>query len=152
MRLEAAPSAEAEEVMQALSHDLMSPYCPGRTIATCPSPNARKLEAQILEQAEAGRSREQIEAALAERFPGIRGYVGRPELIWDHAAAAVLAWIDRGGPLPPLPDVPEAALLRRGRLQPGRVGVGDGVVLRVGVKVRPVPVAARIGREESTEP
>lgn len=90
MRLEPGASAEAEAMMQSLSHDLMSPYCPGRTIATCPSPNARKLEAQILEQAEAGRSREEIESTLAERFPGIRGYVGRPELIWGTAAGALV--------------------------------------------------------------
>ncbi|MFY0531261.1 cytochrome c-type biogenesis protein [Nannocystis pusilla] len=55
--------------MLELSHDLMSPYCPGRTIATCPSPNARKLEAQILDQARSGESRETIENTLVARFP-----------------------------------------------------------------------------------
>jgi cytochrome c-type biogenesis protein CcmH/NrfF len=85
------PDPQAEAVMQELSHDLMSPYCPGRTIATCPSPQARKLEAQILEQAEHGKTRAEIESDLAARFPGIRGYVGRPELIWGTAAAAIVA-------------------------------------------------------------
>jgi hypothetical protein len=47
---------QAEALATELSHDLMSPYCPGRTIATCPSPQARKLEALILEQAQAGKS------------------------------------------------------------------------------------------------
>ena len=87
----AASEAEAEAVMQALSHDLMSPYCPGRTLATCPSPQARKLEAQIFEQARAGMSREQIETSLVARFPDIRGYVGRPELVWGTAVGAVIA-------------------------------------------------------------
>lgn len=87
----ARPEPEAEALMLELSHDLMSPYCPGRTIATCPSPQARKLEAQILEDARAGRSREEIESTLVGRFPDIRGYIGRPELVWGTAVAAVIA-------------------------------------------------------------
>lgn len=87
------PDAQAEALMQALSHDLMSPYCPGRTLATCPSPQARKLETQILDQARAGMSREQIETSLVARFPDIRGYVGRPELVWGTAVGAVIALI-----------------------------------------------------------
>jgi len=84
----------------------MSPYCPGRTIATCPSPQARKLEAHILEQAQQGKSRAEIETALADRFPDIRGYVGRPEIIYGTALIALIAivglflvgrrWVRRG--------------------------------------------------------
>ena len=55
---------DPELILQELSNELMSPYCPGRTIAACPSPNARKLEDR------AG-SREQLRAVLraaAEAF------------------------------------------------------------------------------------
>lgn len=79
--------------MHELSHDLMSPYCPGRTIASCPSPQARKLEAHILEQAESGKSREEIETSLVARFPDIRGYVGRPEILYGTAVVALIAII-----------------------------------------------------------
>lgn len=79
--------------MHELSHDLMSPYCPGRTIASCPSPQARKLEAHILEQAESGKSREEIETSLVSRFPDIRGYVGRPEILYGTALVALIAII-----------------------------------------------------------
>ncbi|HEY0133274.1 MAG TPA: cytochrome c-type biogenesis protein CcmH [Nannocystis sp.] len=82
---------QAEALATELSHDLMSPYCPGRTIATCPSPNARKLEALILEQAQAGKSRLEIETALVQQFPDIRGYVGRPEIIYGTALVALIA-------------------------------------------------------------
>ncbi|WAS98976.1 cytochrome c-type biogenesis protein [Nannocystis punicea] len=87
----ARPDADAEALMLELSHDLMSPYCPGRTIATCPSPQARKLEAQILDQARSGQSREDIEQTLVARFPDIRGYIGRPELVWGTAVGALVA-------------------------------------------------------------
>jgi cytochrome c-type biogenesis protein CcmH/NrfF len=90
---EAAAATRAEDLATELSHDLMSPYCPGRTIATCPSPQARKLENIILEQAKAGKTRVEIESELAKRFPDIRGYVGRPEIIYGTAVVALLAII-----------------------------------------------------------
>ena len=100
------PSAEAQEIVSDLSHDLMSPYCPGRTIATCPSPQARKLENEMLVKAEAGMTREEIETELVGRFPDIQGYIGRPEVLWGTAIVACLAiltiawvarsWIRRG--------------------------------------------------------
>lgn len=132
----AAADAKAEAIMQELSHDLMSPYCPGRTIATCPSPNARKLEVQILEQAQEGRSREEIESALVERFPGIRGYVGRPELIWGTAVAALVAltllfvagrrWVRGGRSAAAVASPDAAALVRPAAGAPGRAGAaGD---------------------------
>lgn len=119
----ARPEAEAEALMLELSNDLNSPYCPGRTLATCPSPQARKLEAQILEQAREGQSRETIEKTLVERFPDIRGYIGRPELVWGTAVAALVAlvllyaaarrWV-RGSPRAAVaPASPDAAALAR---------------------------------------
>ncbi len=86
-------AAEATELATQLSHDLMSPYCPGRTIATCPSPQARKLENNILDQALAGKTRVEIETQLAARFPDIRGYIGRPEIIYGTALVALVAII-----------------------------------------------------------
>lgn len=61
-------SLEAEQIAQTLSHELMSPYCPGRTISSCPSPNARKLEEFILAEASAGKSKVEIEQGLVETF------------------------------------------------------------------------------------
>lgn len=96
----------AEALTTELSHDLMSPYCPGRTISSCTSPQARKLEQYILSEAQAGKSRAEIEGELVKRFPDIQGYLGRPELLWGTALGAVLAmaaltwaarrWLDRG--------------------------------------------------------
>lgn len=89
---------EAEQVAQALSHELMSPYCPGRTISSCPSPNARKLEAFILEEAAAGKSKAEIEAGLVETFGREKlGSVTSPPVYWTVGLASILAaaWIVR---------------------------------------------------------
>jgi cytochrome c-type biogenesis protein CcmH/NrfF len=97
----APASGEPERVLSELSNELMSPYCPGRTIASCPSEQARKLEDQILAQAQAGRSREQIEESLVERFgPQIVGYAPQPIVLWGATVAGLcglllVAWAGR---------------------------------------------------------
>ena len=51
-----------------LPHDLMSPFCPGRTIADCSSPQAESLRMWLIVQEASGRSREDVEAELFERY------------------------------------------------------------------------------------
>ena len=64
----AATPPNAEDLANQVANELPSPYCPGRSIASCPSELARVLEQDILEQAKAGQSREEIETALVARF------------------------------------------------------------------------------------
>jgi cytochrome c-type biogenesis protein CcmH len=64
----AAPDAGAEQWAYDLAHSLMSPYCPGRTLSDCPSPQADELRLWILEQARAGATREEVEAELIRSF------------------------------------------------------------------------------------
>ena len=95
------PSLAAEQIAQSLSHELMSPYCPGRTLSSCPSPNARKLEAFILDEASKGKSKEQIEQELVASFgreklgtltsPAIIGFAGGVGLV----AAMLIAVLGR---------------------------------------------------------
>ena len=51
-----------------LAHELMSPFCPGRTLADCPSPQAQTLRTWILVQEAAGRTRDDVEAELLARY------------------------------------------------------------------------------------
>ncbi|MGB1015219.1 MAG: cytochrome c-type biogenesis protein [Nannocystaceae bacterium] len=88
-----ASNLEAEQLTNQLSHDLMSPYCPGRTVATCASPQARKLEMYIKREFEEGKSRDEIEQVLVARYPDILGYKGRPELIIGMGVMALIAMI-----------------------------------------------------------
>ena len=52
----------------ALSHELMSPFCPGRTLAACTSPQAAELRQWILLQEAAGTDREAVIVILEERY------------------------------------------------------------------------------------
>lgn len=79
---------EPEPWAYAMTHDLMSPYCPGRTLAECPSPQADELRLWILTQAAAGASQEEVEAALYERFGDEILSAPRPEG-WGLAAYVV---------------------------------------------------------------
>ena len=46
----------------------MSPYCPGRTVSSCPSPQAAELVQWMLLQESGGATREEVIAMLVERF------------------------------------------------------------------------------------
>jgi cytochrome c-type biogenesis protein CcmH len=75
---EAAAPAE-ERWAYELAHELMSPFCPGRALAECPSPQADALRLWILQQARAGATREQVEAQLLESFGDQLRQSPRPE-------------------------------------------------------------------------
>jgi cytochrome c-type biogenesis protein CcmH/NrfF len=59
---------QAESLARDIAAEMPSPYCPGRSIASCPSEAARVLEDDILGLAKQGQDREQIEGALVTRF------------------------------------------------------------------------------------
>ena len=59
---------EAPSWGYALSHELMSPFCPGRTLAACTSPQAAELRQWILLQEAAGTNREEVIGILEERY------------------------------------------------------------------------------------
>jgi cytochrome c-type biogenesis protein CcmH/NrfF len=65
----AAPAAATEEAWSAdLADELMSPFCPGRTLKSCPSPQAGELIVWIEEQEAAGRDREEVYEQLLSEF------------------------------------------------------------------------------------
>jgi cytochrome c-type biogenesis protein CcmH len=74
LALTLAPGARAEQPAAEeswgyqLSRELMSPFCPGRALSECPSPQADELRLWILQQARAGVPREQVEAELYQSF------------------------------------------------------------------------------------
>jgi cytochrome c-type biogenesis protein CcmH/NrfF len=51
-----------------LSKEVMSPYCPGRALSDCPSPQAADLREWIVEQENAGVSRSEVEQELFRVF------------------------------------------------------------------------------------
>lgn len=81
------PPASAEEVTwgYALAHELMSPYCPGRTLAACTSDQAAELRQWILIQEAAGASQEEVFAILEQRFGDVIRSSPEPEG-WGLAA------------------------------------------------------------------
>lgn len=79
-------------------HDTMSPYCPGRTLAECPSPQADQLRLWILDQASGGASRDEVQEVLFQKFGDEILTAPRPEG-WGLAAYAipVLGFVLGGG-------------------------------------------------------
>jgi cytochrome c-type biogenesis protein CcmH/NrfF len=129
--------ADPDQILQSLSNDLMSPYCPGRTIASCPSPQARQLEDHILAQAQAGKSREEIETALVDRFgQSMMGYQPQPVLLYGSALVGLLALV---------------ALVMMGRRwvrRPAGVGVAAAVAAGAAAGATAQPSRAELDRLE----
>lgn len=57
---------EVSNVVQELSQEIESPYCPGKTLAMCPSGGAAKVRRDIQSMAEQGMSRPEIKQSILE--------------------------------------------------------------------------------------
>jgi cytochrome c-type biogenesis protein CcmH/NrfF len=85
---------QAESLARDIASEMPSPYCPGRSIASCPSDYARELEDDILGLAQEGQDREQIEAVLVERFGEEKmGSAEQGEIVVAIVIAAVIALV-----------------------------------------------------------
>jgi cytochrome c-type biogenesis protein CcmH len=120
----ALATTEPEGWAYDLANEMMSPYCPGRTLAECPSPQAGDLRVWILVQEAAGRTREDVEAELFERFGDVILAAPRAEGFGITAYAFPIVAFLAGGVLivvflrrqttaaavahPPTPDTPAA--------------------------------------------
>jgi cytochrome c-type biogenesis protein CcmH/NrfF len=69
-----AQDAEPEGWAYDMANELMSPFCPGRTLADCPSQQAKSLTMWIVVQEAAGRSEDEVREELYARY----GEVMRP--------------------------------------------------------------------------
>jgi cytochrome c-type biogenesis protein CcmH/NrfF len=85
-------SAPADEPDDSWAYDLagevMSPFCPGRTLASCPSPNAAELIQWIILQEKAGATREEVEEQLYARYGDVIRSAPKPEG-WGLAAYVI---------------------------------------------------------------
>jgi len=71
--------------------EVMSPFCPGRTLAACTSTQAENLRTWILVQEAAGRSREDVHAELLERYGDV--ILSAPEAKGFGVAAYVIPFV-----------------------------------------------------------
>ncbi len=102
----AGPAAAEEPATDAstrwaydLANELMSPFCPGRSLADCPSPDAASLRMWILVQAAAGRTRDDVEQELFERYGEMIRSTPKAEGIGTTAYVIPVAAFAAGGAL-----------------------------------------------------
>lgn len=117
MLFAAAGAAAGEGWSRELEHELMSPYCPGRSLVECPSPQATELRMWIHAQEQAGVPREEVEARLYQEFGDVLRHAPRAEGwgIWAYlvpalallAGGALVVWFlgrsSASAPEPPAP-------------------------------------------------
>lgn len=86
--LVASLGADAETWRYDVYNDLMSPYCPGRSLNDCPSPQAAELRQWIANQEVAGRDRSDVEAELYRIYGDVLRSAPRAEG-WGLAAYVI---------------------------------------------------------------
>jgi cytochrome c-type biogenesis protein CcmH len=64
----AQETRDESRTARGLARELMSPFCPGRTLADCPSPDATAARQEIREMLAAGSSEEQVRRNFEERY------------------------------------------------------------------------------------
>jgi cytochrome c-type biogenesis protein CcmH len=82
--------AEIETAAARIFAETMSPFCPGLTIANCPSPNAKVLRETIREQLAAGMTPDSVEALFYAEYG--EEYRGTP----PASGFGLLAWLVPG--------------------------------------------------------
>jgi cytochrome c-type biogenesis protein CcmH/NrfF len=104
-----SPVAASTGWSQELERELMSPYCPGRSLIECPSPQATELRLWIQAQEREGVPRSQVEARLFEEFGDQLRHSPRAEGwgLWAYlvpggallaGGVVVVAFLGRGRP------------------------------------------------------
>ena len=99
---------EVEREAARVTGSVMSPFCPGRLIADCPSPAAIELREQIRKRIAAGETAETIKAELLETYgefvraaPTAEGFDLAawlvPPIALVVAAVSVMVWMRRRG-------------------------------------------------------
>ena len=71
----------------------MSPFCPGRTLADCPSPNATLVKDEIRALLRSGRTEAEIRADLSARYGDALVGVPKTPLGWFLPAAMLVVGI-----------------------------------------------------------
>ena len=74
-----------------IAQDVMSPFCPGRTLADCPSPDAHAVREQIRDLLAAGVAESQVRARLEQTYGDAVVGVPRSALGWLLPALLLLA-------------------------------------------------------------
>lgn len=92
---QAAGQQAIDKTASEIFGSVMSPFCPGMTIATCPSSQAADLRQQVRAQLAAGVGKEEVLDSLYARWGedvlGPRSAMGVGLLAWLVPALAVLA-------------------------------------------------------------
>ncbi len=114
-----ASDTELSRQSHRIAQDVMSPFCPGRTLADCPSPDAHAVREQIRELLASGVPEKQVRARLEQTYGDAVVGVPRSALGWLLPAllllagagllVAVLRRLSASGPASPRESAPDGA-------------------------------------------
>lgn len=57
-----------KQIADQINHEFLSPFCPGRSLADCPSKAANDLKKDVLNRIESGQTKDQVMTALETEY------------------------------------------------------------------------------------
>lgn len=63
-----AADPQATRLANDVSYQILSPFCPGKSLAMCPSPAAAEVRRDIMEMAKSGMDKDAIKGAVIEEY------------------------------------------------------------------------------------
>ena len=92
------PDPEAARLASKVSYEIYSPFCPGKTLAMCPSAAAAEVRRDIQDMAEAGMNEDQIKQSILDEYgeefrvvePGLADNIGPLGLFGGGLVIAII--------------------------------------------------------------
>ncbi len=89
------PSDALQKKATSVYQEILSPFCPGRSLNDCPSSKAHELKSEILQKLQSGVPEEAVLegvfSAYGDQYRAIPRYSGFGRLVWIAPAAFLLA-------------------------------------------------------------
>ena len=82
-----ADSSSAESTANEIYYQILSPFCPGRSLADCPSTKANELKVEILTELKSGKSKSEVLDIVFQKYGD--EFNSKPPL----SGFAAFAWI-----------------------------------------------------------
>lgn len=77
-----------EDIAQEIYYETLSPFCPGRALADCPTEQARDLKLQMFNDLKAGKSKQQIIEEFLNKYG--KNFSSTPDMSGINLAAWIL--------------------------------------------------------------
>ncbi len=88
---------QSEDLAQEIYYETLSPFCPGRALADCPTEQAREVKTQMLNDLRTGKSKQEVVDSFLQKYGqhlnSMPGFSGLNLFVWLLPALIIIIGI-----------------------------------------------------------